>query len=132
MLFIHPLMCLRKIAPSNSTSESRLKRVVSMACKGVAVCALSDMFALALVHLIFPKNFPRSVNSAVYDFSLCVNTVSLLLSFEDSPLVSSNKKTSSCWKKSNDVEIAEISENTKKCSDSGEKPKVIHTLMPES
>ena len=130
MLFVHPLMRLRKTSsPSNTSSNSRLQRVVTMATTSMATCSLSDMIALSLVHLVFPKNSPRSINSAVYDFSLVVNTVSIILCFEDSPLFSSYKKAGK------DVELANkpsSSEAKRNSCDSGENPEVMHTLMSES
>ena len=125
MLFIHPLLLLRKKSPGDQSSS--LKRVVTMATRSMATCALSDMLALSLVHLVFPKNSPRSVNSAVYDFSLVVNTVSILLTFGDFPIFCSSNQKASCWE--NDVEMAE---KEKPDSGSGENPEAMHTLMSES
>ena len=117
MLFLYPMVHQRwSFSPIIGITSSRLQRVVTMATTSMATCSLSDMIALSLVHLVFPKNSPRSINSAVYDFSLVVNTVSIILCFEDSPLFSSYKKAGK------DVELANklLSEAKRVNCDSGE------------
>ena len=87
MLFLYPVMRMKKVSNFEST-KLRLKRVLSRATKSMAASSLSDTISLALVILVFQKDLPRSFNSAVYDFSLVINAISIILCFEDLQLFS--------------------------------------------
>ena len=103
LLFLYPVMRMKNTcAPNIESTKFRVKRILSRAAKSMAASSLSDTISIALVILVFQKDLPRSLNSAMYDFSLVINAISIILCFEDLPLFSkSNVKNAR-----KDVELA--------------------------
>lgn len=94
-LFVHPLRLHKKNnvtvnTPSSDSNggggesmKNRLKRANVLATTSMAICTFSDLFSLVLVAIVLPKTTPRDLSSTIYDLSLAVNILSIMLSYED-------------------------------------------------
>ena len=86
-LFVHPLRLHKKnsvvVNRASSDVGKRLKRANVLATTSMTICTGSDLFSLVLRAAVLPELVPLDFVNAIYDLSLVVNILSVMLSFED-------------------------------------------------
>ena len=85
-LFVYPLNHYKNKTSSGDKNSlkmnNRLKRATKLATGSLVLCSFSDLCALALTSIILPDTTPRDFTGIIFDLGLCVNIISLFVSFE--------------------------------------------------
>ena len=76
-------LCSVVVNRASSDVGKRLKRANVLATTSMTICTGSDLFSLVLRAAVLPELVPLDFVNAIYDLSLVVNILSVMLSFED-------------------------------------------------